>query len=88
MPATGLSDDILAALTQVFAAYPDIERVTLYGSRAKGDFHPRSDIDLAAHGVLDALDHLAQQAKARWDDPAGRARVHAFGQHVDAERAG
>lgn len=28
----------------------DIERVLLFGSRARGDHHPRSDIDLAISG--------------------------------------
>ncbi len=36
-------NDIKARL----AATPEVERVILYGSRARGDHDPRSDIDLA-----------------------------------------
>ncbi|MCD7864478.1 MAG: nucleotidyltransferase domain-containing protein [Clostridiales bacterium] len=34
-----------------FAKYHDIERVILFGSRARGDQAERSDIDLAVSGV-------------------------------------
>ena len=41
-------------LDEVFAAYPELTRVLLYGSRATGKATPRSDIDLATLGILDA----------------------------------
>lgn len=44
---TGLSPAILADLAGVFARYPEIRQVLLYGSRAKGSWKPGSDIDLA-----------------------------------------
>jgi predicted nucleotidyltransferase len=34
----------------VFAHYPQIETVLIYGSRAKGNFRPGSDIDLTLLG--------------------------------------
>lgn len=43
----GLSDRILGDLRRVFSAYPEIERVLIFGSRAKGTFKDGSDIDLA-----------------------------------------
>lgn len=43
----GLSADILSDLQRVFAAYPEIEQVLIFGSRAKGTFRDGSDIDLA-----------------------------------------
>ncbi len=43
----GLSDRIRADMGQVFAHYPAIERVLIFGSRAKGGARPGSDIDLA-----------------------------------------
>lgn len=33
-------------LCTLFAFYPSIEKVILFGSRARGDFADRSDIDL------------------------------------------
>ncbi len=41
---SGLSLTDCARLNAVFAQYPDIQRVILYGSRAKGSFRPNSDI--------------------------------------------
>lgn len=43
----GLSDSTVTALIQVFASFPLIESVILYGSRAKGNYHQGSDIDFA-----------------------------------------
>ncbi len=43
----GLSKRIHADFRQVFAQYPAIERVLIFGSRAKGNARPSSDIDLA-----------------------------------------
>lgn len=46
----GLDEHSLAVLKQVFTRYPNITQVKLYGSRAKGTHHERSDIDLAVFG--------------------------------------
>ncbi len=50
MNATGLTSEQLDVLTQIFKKHPKIQAVKLYGSRAKGNFHPRSDIDLVIFG--------------------------------------
>ena len=42
----GLKDETIAAINAVFAQFPAIDKVILYGSRAKGTFKPGSDIDL------------------------------------------
>lgn len=42
----GLPDHAVAAMIAVFSRYPEIETVVIYGSRAKGNFRPGSDIDL------------------------------------------
>ncbi len=47
---SGLSELERANLQQVFARYPQVERVILYGSRARGDFKPGSDLDLTLYG--------------------------------------
>ena len=52
-PRGVLDDGLLEKLTRVFAAYPDLESVTLFGSRATGAATPRSDIDLATRGIRD-----------------------------------
>ncbi len=42
----GLSNETIALVQQVFSRFPAIEQVILYGSRAKGNYRPGSDIDL------------------------------------------
>ncbi len=42
-------------LRSVFMRHADVERVVLFGSRAKGTARYNSDIDLAVEGVLDDL---------------------------------
>ncbi len=46
----GLDDEIIGKLKTIFARYENIERVILYGSRAKGNYKTGSDIDLTLHG--------------------------------------
>lgn len=40
-------------MSRVFADYPELTAVTLYGSRATGKATPHSDFDLATHGITD-----------------------------------
>ena len=47
----GLKDIELAKLNEVFAANERIERVVLYGSRAKGNYKPFSDVDITLEGA-------------------------------------
>ena len=42
----GLAAQAIDQLCRVFQGYPEIERVLVYGSRAKGSYRPGSDIDL------------------------------------------
>ena len=47
----GLSERTIAEICMVLAQYPAVERAVLYGSRAKGNYKPGSDIDLTLFGV-------------------------------------
>ena len=44
--STGLPDYVLQDLRRIFVNHSAVQRVVLYGSRAKGNFRPNSDIDL------------------------------------------
>ena len=44
MTSFGLEEDDIKAIRSIFAARPEIESVIVYGSRARGDFKPGSDI--------------------------------------------
>lgn len=54
MQTFGLPDKTLATIRYILAEYPAVEKVILYGSRAKGNHRPGSDIDLTLIG--DRLD--------------------------------
>jgi predicted nucleotidyltransferase len=64
----GLPERTLEQICTVLAQYPFVERAVLYGSRAKGNYKPGSDIDLTLYGtgltsalcatIADALDDL------------------------------
>lgn len=42
----GLNENNIKLITSVFQKYPTIKEVVIYGSRAKGKYTERSDIDL------------------------------------------
>ena len=46
----GLTEAVIGKICAVFARFPAVEKAVLYGSRAKGNFKPGSDIDLTLHG--------------------------------------
>ena len=46
----GLSLPVIEALRQAFSHYPAVEKVLVFGSRARGKHEPGSDIDLAVFG--------------------------------------
>lgn len=46
MTDTGLPEDAIRKICEIFRDYPQIHRVILYGSRATGTYRRGSDIDL------------------------------------------
>jgi len=46
----GLKKPDIKKIETIFSHFPEIEKVILYGSRAKGNFRPASDIDLTLIG--------------------------------------
>ena len=64
----GLPERTVAQICAVLSQYPAVDRAVLYGSRAKGNYKPGSDIDLTLFGsdltprlcatIADALDDL------------------------------
>ncbi|MCI5893176.1 MAG: nucleotidyltransferase domain-containing protein [Clostridiales bacterium] len=45
----GLTDKVLTSIIDIGKQY-GVNRITLFGSRARGDYKERSDIDLAVYG--------------------------------------
>ncbi|MCY1276480.1 polymerase beta, Nucleotidyltransferase [compost metagenome] len=54
----GLPAQAIEKLNGVFERWPQIQRVLLYGSRAKGNYRPGSDIDLSIEGENLSLSQL------------------------------
>ena len=54
----GLPQAAIDKLCGVFSDWPQVERVVLYGSRAKGTYRPGSDIDLTLEGTGLSLEQL------------------------------
>lgn len=54
----GLTDNAIDSIRQVFATNHKVEKVIIYGSRAKGNFHQGSDIDLTILGKEISLNDL------------------------------
>lgn len=84
----GLSEEDQKAIVEWAYRHPEIQEVYLYGSRARGDYRPDSDIDLAV--VMEFLDwfdfidafrrepdlHLSSPAHLEWfNEDAGLERV-------------
>ncbi len=46
----GLSSSVIKKLQAEFESFPEIEKVVIYGSRAKGNYREGSDIDLTFFG--------------------------------------
>ena len=46
----GLKENELNEIINIISKYPQVEKATLYGSRARGDYKDRSDIDIALFG--------------------------------------
>lgn len=63
----GLDAATIRKIQGVLAQFPEIEQAIIYGSRAKGDFQPGSDIDLSLIGNTLSEDRLLQLAN-RLDD--------------------
>lgn len=63
----GLPADTVSAIQGVLAAFPEVEKAVLYGSRAKGNHKHGSDIDLTLFGA-ELTDRLSSQIYWALDD--------------------
>ncbi len=48
----GLKDGDMKAIIAVLKKYPQIEQCLIFGSRAKGDYRPGSDVDMVLKGSV------------------------------------
>lgn len=59
----GLSEKTIEIIKKLLSNYPQIKKVKIFGSRAKGNYKPSSDIDLALFGNIDdkLLRHITSE---------------------------
>jgi len=46
----GLKKETVKKISAIFAKYKEVKEATIYGSRAKGNYKPGSDVDLTLKG--------------------------------------
>ncbi len=63
-PPFGLPEAVHTKICQVFAGFPKIRRVIIYGSRATGNFRPNSDIDLTIAAENTAFDEFVKLSES------------------------
>lgn len=64
----GLSTQTLDKIRRALTAFTAIQSAVLYGSRAKGNYRPGSDIDITLHVSADAPDNLLVRVMNVLDD--------------------
>ncbi len=64
----GLTQETIQKIGALFALYPPVEQAILYGSRAKGNFKPGSDIDLTLLGKQDLTQTILLKIMNDLDD--------------------
>lgn len=52
MTAFGLSEEVIEDIKNVLEKYPDVKWAKIFGSRAKGNYKPNSDIDISLGGII------------------------------------
>lgn len=91
----GLREKTIDAIREVFARHPTVEQAILFGSRAKGNYKPGSDIDLVLQGsslnqrtlnrIYEELDDLpipyslSLVLSDKITDPEVKAHIHRVG---------
>ena len=49
MTPFGIHEDILERIIAHFRQFPAVQKVVIFGSRARGDFKPGADVDIAVY---------------------------------------
>jgi predicted nucleotidyltransferase len=52
----GLDERALRLIRSVFEQHPNIREARVFGSRAKGNYRPESDVDIAVFGAIDNVE--------------------------------
>ncbi len=55
----GLRESDLDYIVNVISTFPEIEKAVIFGARAKGNYKPGSDVDIAIYGKNITFDTLS-----------------------------
>jgi len=64
----GLSHDVIKTITEACMQCPEVEKVMLYGSRAKGNYRNGSDIDITLMGEQLTLENSVYRLMDLFDE--------------------
>ena len=79
----GLPYSTIHIIRNIFAAAPAVEKAVIYGSRAKGNYRPGSDIDLTLFGQGLDLDMLGKIAADLDESPIPYQVDLSLFEHID-----
>jgi len=85
MNSFGIDASDRETILSIFATYPEIESAVLYGSRARGNFKPGSDIDLVLTGKK-LTDQIALDVRAALRDSSVPFVVDLIAEHEISDR--
>lgn len=79
----GLPYSTTHIIRKIFSAVPAVEKAIIYGSRAKGNYRPGSDIDLTLFGQGLDLDMLGKIATDLHESPIPYQVDLSLFEHID-----
>ncbi|MCE2822611.1 MAG: nucleotidyltransferase domain-containing protein [Bacteroidota bacterium] len=68
----GLQERDLLAIRSILEKYPEVKQAFIFGSRAKGNYKPGSDVDIALKGeylTLQTASHVAYELNEETNMP-------------------
>ena len=81
----GLSDEQINSIREVLRHFPEVEQAILYGSRAKGNYKPASDIDLTLKGSRVNTEIMNKIKLATYDLPLPYTIDYSVFHHISNE---
>lgn len=64
----GLPQKTISIIHEILKKYPSVKQAIIYGSRAKGNYRPGSDIDLTLKGDIDyqTISRISSDLEESW----------------------
>jgi len=82
----GLNEDTLNTISEIFEANSKVDKAIVFGSRAKGNYRPDSDIDIAVKGFDLTLDDILKMQVA-FEEKRIKYKIDVVDYHTIKEKA-